>query len=177
MIFPKWHPGLEFLYDPGKKKNTLFDFHLTFYQQSTLFTFLNLKNGCSSLFFFPQEVSCVDCLFYEKWAKVISLPGWKVLLGSPFPVVSGSECCEAEPSLPRENTLTPSHTQDFCVTEKYWIMEFGWLFLISVETLFSLIHLIWLILKHNELIRLCYLKFLQNHRVHNWTKTTFSSGE
>lgn len=137
MIFPIWHPALEFFFDPGKKKNTLFHFHYhcspvhsSFFPNPKNAKFLSLSSP--HFFFLPQAEVCRLFSFIKSEQKWFHFLAENTLFGSLVTVFSISGYYGTELSLPWKKTYTHTHTHNMCVKEKYWAVEIWWLFLISV---------------------------------------------
>lgn len=97
----------------------------------------------------------------------------KTLLVSPVTLFSISGYLEqSHPCPARKHT----HTDGISAWKRNTKSKWFWSYLLYQYKLspFSLIHLIVVIFKHNEMITLYYLKFNWNHRVFKWTKRYIS---
>lgn len=163
--FPRWQPTLEFTYNPGKRKKIPYFISLLLFTSSLLsFSFLNLKMLHSS-FFLPRSGFFCFMKSKYKWSQFLAE---KTLLVSSVTLFSISGYLEqSHPCPERKHT----HTDGISAWKRNTKSKWFWSYLLYQYKLspFSLIHLIAVIFKHNE-ITLYYLKFNWNHRVFKWTK-------
>lgn len=147
-----------------KKEKYLIWFASLLYTSNLLSFFPWIWEGCTS-YFSCLEMSFVDCPGLWKVGKS-DLNSWLKRSSLVLQFLSSPSVGIMEEShLHPENLHT--HSEALSVWRrnmKSW--RFGRYLLHQYKlSLFSLIPLIWITLKYNEMIILCYLKFLWKHRV------------